>query len=159
MTQLGTALRVCAILVLVGCNSKKTTADKSGTTKDAVANTDGKGTGPGKGKVVLDVSGKLTETDATVKPGKGAERPHKAHSVRLEAGKRYRINVPKAEFAVWLILRDSQGKPLEQERDVGGSTPPLILFSPPKTDEYRVLVLPHDVKVGSYSLTVQEVGG
>lgn len=104
----------------------------------------------GKGKV-LDIKGTLTESDP---PDKG--KPHKAHVVKLTAGKTYKIDLISQDFDTYLRLQNAEGKVVAQDDDSGGDLNARILYQVPKDGDYKIIATSYDGKFGAYALTVVE---
>jgi hypothetical protein len=115
----------------------------------------GKGTAPA-GKVVLNVTGRLTAADP-----KDRERPgyHKAYTVRLTAGTTYVIDMktPDRKIDPYLRLEGPDGRKLAEDDDGGGFPNARIVFRAPRTGDYRVFCTTFvRAQEGAFTLTVQE---
>ncbi len=83
-------------------------------------------------------TGELTDKDGVVKG-----HFYKVFTVKLEAGKTYRIDHKDAgddpAFDPFLFLEDSAGKTLANDDDSGGGLNSRIIYKAAKTDTYRVI--------------------
>jgi hypothetical protein len=109
-------------------------------------------------KVAMSDKGQLTGQDPAYPP-RGA--PHKVHSVKLEAGKKYQIDMNSRAFDSYLVLEDSAGTVLEEDDDGGGYPNARLVFRPAKTDTYRIVATVFhsgrtNPTLGAYTLTVVE---
>jgi uncharacterized membrane protein YgcG len=109
-------------------------------------------------KVALSVNEQLTREDPTHKLRGG---PHKVHTVKLEAGKSYQIDMMSRAFDSYLFLEDSAGKLLMEDDDGGEGLNARIIFRPAKTDIYRMVATTYNrgrpqSAPGSYTLSVVE---
>jgi hypothetical protein len=103
-------------------------------------------------KVDLSVKDQLTAKDP-VYPQAGH---FKVHSVKLEAGKNYQIDLLTTAFDSQLILEDAGGKVLQKGVDAEGFNARLF-FRPTATGMYRVVATSHQLdSTGPYTLTVME---
>ncbi len=134
------------ILVAVGPYSRPRTGALAYTTKIAELKTD------------LIVNTQLTKQDP-VYPGRGG--PHKVHTVKLQADKKYQIDMMSAAFDAYLFLEDSAGAVLMQDDDGGEGLNARIIFRPTKTDTYRIVATTFNrgspgALLGPYTLIVME---
>jgi hypothetical protein len=109
-------------------------------------------------KTHLAVKDRLTNRDAPY-PRRGG--PHKVHPVKLEAGKKYQIDMMTQAFDAYLFLEDAAGSVIAEDDDSGEGLNARIIFRPAKTDTYRVVATTFDHTVpqfglGPYTLTVVE---
>ena len=109
-------------------------------------------------KMELSVKEQLTNKDP-IYPGRGGR--HKVHSVKLQAGKTYQIDMISTYFDSYLFLEDSAGTVLMQDDDGGGYPNARIIYRPTKTDTYRIVATTFekavpDLSPGSYTVTVVE---
>lgn len=103
-------------------------------------------------KVDLSVKDQLTAQDP-VYPQAGH---FKVHSVKLEGGKSYQIDLLTTAFDSQLILEDAGGKMLQKGLDAEGFNARLF-FRPTTTGMYRVVATSHQLdSTGPYTLTVME---
>jgi hypothetical protein len=107
-------------------------------------------------KTELSVKEQLTSQDP-VYPGRGGR--HKVHSVKLQEGKNYQIDMISTAFDSYLFLEDSAGKVLMQDDDSGGYPNARIIFRPSKTDTYRIVATTFEQAApnrspGAYAVTV-----
>jgi hypothetical protein len=106
----------------------------------------------------LSLKEQLTKQDPTY-PGRGG--PHKVHTVKLEAGKNYQIDMMSRFFDTYLFLEDSAGKVLMEDDDGGEGRNARIIFRPTRTDTYRIVATTFNrgaaiYSLGAYSLLVVE---
>jgi hypothetical protein len=95
-------------------------------------------------------SGQLTAKDPLY-PQAG---PFKVHTVKLEAGNTYQIDLMSTTFVTFLVLEDSAGKVLMKGFDAASLNSQLV-FRPTKTDTYRLVATSHQTNAsGSYLLAV-----
>jgi hypothetical protein len=109
-------------------------------------------------KMELSVKEQLTSQDP-VYPTRGGR--HKVHTVKLQEGKNYQIDMISSAFDSYLFLEDSAGKVLMQDDDSGGYPNARIIFRPTKTDTYRIVATTFELAApdrspGPYSVTVVE---
>jgi S1-C subfamily serine protease len=82
--------------------------------------------------------------------------PYKIHTVKLQAGKNYQIDLLTTEFDSQVVLEDADGKLLLRGFDVEGSNARLF-FRPAKTGTYRIVATSHDGNAtGAYTVLVSE---
>jgi S1-C subfamily serine protease len=88
--------------------------------------------------------------------------PCKTYTHKMKAGKHYVIEMrgDPREIDPWLILRDSQGNIVAEDDDSGGYPNALIVYSPPKDDEYQLCatVFKGDL-LGPFTLRIREETG
>jgi len=112
-------------------------------------------------KPVIEVKDELTEKDEL---DAVLNKSHaKVHTVKLEAGKTYRIDLSSKKFDTYLRLENSDKKRLAQDDDGagGGSLNSRIVFTVPKDQagEYRLIVTSYKAgDTGEYLLAVNEAG-
>jgi hypothetical protein len=109
-------------------------------------------------KVELSVTSQLSQKDPPY-PGRGG--PHKVHSIKLEGGKNYQIDMMSLAFDAFLFLEDSAGNVLTQDDDSGGGLNARIVYRPTKTATYRIVATTFDrtakaKTAGAYTLRVVE---
>jgi hypothetical protein len=109
-------------------------------------------------KVALNVNAQLTREDA-VYPRRGG--PHKLHTVKLEQGRRYQLDMMSKAFDAYLFLEDAAGNVVAEDDDSGEGLNARIVFRPVKTDTYRIIATTFNrgapnASVGAYTLTVVE---
>jgi hypothetical protein len=103
-------------------------------------------------KTELSVRDQLTGKDPLYPKG----GPFKVHTVKLQAGKTYQIDLVTTAFDGRLLLENSDAKLVMQGFDADGFNSRLI-FRPAKTDTYRVLASSHQLDAsGAYALVVAE---
>jgi S1-C subfamily serine protease len=103
-------------------------------------------------KLHLSVSDQLTARDPRYLQG----GPFKVHTVKLEGGKSYQIDLSTSAFDSCLLLEDSGGKLVMKGLDVDACNARL-LFRPTRTGTYRVVASAHQIDAtGPYRLTVVE---
>lgn len=106
----------------------------------------------------------LVSTELTLKEPRYPQRggPFKVHTVKLHANKKYQIDMISALFDAYLFLEDSAGNVLTSDDDGGEGLNARIIFTPAKTDTYRVIAttfdrgVPGTTRVGPYTLMVME---
>ena len=81
---------------------------------------------------------------------------HKPYSIRMEAGKRYQIDLISGNFDAYLFLIDDANNVVAQDDDGGGDLNSLINFTPNRTGVYRIEAtsLPGN-SIGNYRLIVR----
>src|SRR5262249_24300715 len=84
-----------------------------------------------------------------------AKGPHKVREVKMTEGKTYIINLRSNKFDSFLRLENADGKQLAEDDDSGGFPNAKLVFTAPKTGNYRLIVTCDDGKVGEYTLTVE----
>lgn len=104
------------------------------------------------------VNGSLTAKDPPYARRGG---PHKIHTVKLLANKKYQIDMMSVGFDTYLFLEDSLGAYLMEDDDGGEGLNARIVFTPTKTDTYRVVATTFDrgsplAKLGDYTVIVME---
>ena len=107
-------------------------------------------------KFELSVKDQLTNKDP-IYPGRGGR--HKVHSVKLQAGKTYQIDMTTTAFDAFLVLEDSAGTVLMQDDFAG--TVRRVVYRPTKTDVYRIVATTFAKATpegfpGPYTVTVVE---
>lgn len=106
-------------------------------------------------KEVLQKKGELTRDDNRDTVLKKSYR--QAHSVRLEAGKIYRIDLVSPAFDTLLRLESPAGKVLAQDDDGGEGFNSRLLYKAERSGPHRVVVTSAEAdKTGPYTLTVAE---
>jgi hypothetical protein len=133
------------ILVAVGPYSPQRTGALAYTTKIAELKTD------------LVATAELSNKDPKY-PRRGG--PYKLHTVKLQADKKYQIDMMSSAFDSYLFLEDSAGKLLMEDDDGGDGLNARIIFVPKKTDTYRIIATTFNqfvgAPVGAYTLIVME---
>lgn len=109
-------------------------------------------------KLDLNVNEQLTKDDA-IYPRRGG--PFKAHTIKLEAGKNYQIDMISRAFDPYLFLEDSAGNVLMEDDDGGVDRNARLVFRPAKTDSYRIVATtfartPGIDTTGDYTLMVAQ---
>jgi S1-C subfamily serine protease len=80
----------------------------------------------------------------------------KIHSLKLEAGKNYQIDLLTTAFDSKLVLEDAAGKMLATGFDTAGFNARLF-FRPTKSGTYRIVATSHQAdSTGAYTVTVME---
>ncbi len=103
-------------------------------------------------KVRLSVNDQLTAKE----PRYPQAGPFKVHTVKLEAGKDYQIDLITTAFDSHVLVEDSAGKAVMHGFDAEGFSSRLF-FRPTKTDTYRVLATARQIEArGPYTLTVAD---
>lgn len=110
-------------------------------------------------KALFQLKGELKaddKTDAVLK-----KSFHKAHDVKLEAGKGYRIDLTSRDFDTFLRLENEDAKNLAMDDDGGGGLNSRIVYLVPKDQggTYRVVVTSYKAgDTGNYELVITEAG-
>ncbi len=109
-------------------------------------------------KVNLSLKEQLTKQDP-VYPRRGSF--HKVHPVKLEAGKKYQIDMTSPFLDSYLVLEDSAGNIVMEDDDGGEGLNARIIFQPTRTGTYRIVATTFvragvGSAVGPYSLLVVE---
>jgi hypothetical protein len=99
--------------------------------------TAGAGTKPG-----LNIKGELTPKD-DLDTVRAASR-RRVHLFKMEKGQHYRIDLKSTRFDAYLRVEDAKGNPLAEDDDSGGGTNARVLFSPERTDTYRLIVTTYE---------------
>jgi hypothetical protein len=103
-------------------------------------------------KIELSVKDQLTAKDP-VYPQAGH---FKIHTVKLEAGKNYQVDLLTTAFDSKLVLEDPAGKEVMKGKDAEGFNARLF-YRPAQSGVYRVVVTSHQLdSTGTYTLTVME---
>jgi Caspase domain/Bacterial pre-peptidase C-terminal domain len=110
-----------------------------------------------QGDMVLNVSGNLAEQDARDRVRK--DSPHKSHTVKLETGTSYVINLQSPDFDTYLRIEDADGKNLAEDDDGGEGRNSRLRFSPTRSGEYRMIATTFRAGSGTYDLTVEKTSG
>jgi hypothetical protein len=106
-------------------------------------------------KVHFSTSDQLTAKEP-VYPKAG---PFKVHTVKLESGRDYQIDLITSAFDSHVVLEDSAGTVLRHGLDAEGFNSRLF-FRPIKSDTYRVVVTAHQIAArGAYTLTISDSPG
>ena len=98
----------------------------------------------GKGKVVLNQSGRLLPTDPQRQFDNGfrkESKPHKAFQVQLEQGKTYVVTLASTEMDSFLYIFDPAGKMVAFDDDSGGGLTGLnsrIHLTPDRAGNYLI---------------------
>jgi hypothetical protein len=87
-------------------------------------------------KLELFVNEQLSKQDPVDRRRGG---PYKVHTVKLEAGKSYQIDMVSRDLDAYLFLEDSAAQVLAQDDDSGGGLNARLVFRPAKTDTYRIV--------------------
>jgi hypothetical protein len=83
--------------------------------------------------------------------------PYKRHSINLEAGKTYQMDMSSTVLDSYLFLEDARGQVLQQDDDSGGGLNARLIFRPARTDTYQLVATTFKEGVyGPYTLTVVE---
>jgi hypothetical protein len=118
----------------------------------------------------VDLDTITTHAQLTLKdPAYRGKSPHRVHTVAMQAGKNYVIDMTvRADAAArmpgdkgfdpFLYLEDSQGKVLASDDDGGGYPNARILIAAPKTDTYKIIATAFQ-GAGRYTLKVRTVSG
>src|SRR5262245_52372089 len=108
----------------------------------------------GKSEEVLKVDGKLTTEDPKDKVRTSCH--HKVHTLKMEEGGVYTIDLVSDDFDAYLRLEDSQEKELAKNDDIkSGDFNSRIIFKCDRGDTYRIIVTTFGRgETGKYKLTV-----
>jgi hypothetical protein len=112
----------------------------------------------------LKIEGSVAQTDDKVEVAVGDMRgklPAKLYQVKLEAGKKYRMEMRSPAIDSFLVVQDQDGKQLAFDDDTGGGDNGLdaqLDFTPPKTGTYKVFAATLR-KFGKFTLTIRAEGG
>ncbi len=92
------------------------------------------------GATVFEQNATLTKNDPKFRdPKSNQEKPAKAYRVKLEAGKRYVIDLKKqADGDPYLVLLNPQGKEVARDDDGGDGLNAQIRYTPPVTGDYTI---------------------
>lgn len=103
--------------------------------------------------LLVDVTGRLAVED----PRDAARRdsPHRVHGVKLEAGVGYVIDLQSPDFDTYLRVENSAGVQLAEDDDGGDERNSRLVFTPPRSDEYRLIVTTFRGGSGAYHLHVE----
>jgi len=105
-------------------------------------------------KPVLSVNGSVTNADPAYPLRNGCH--HKVHTVKMEAGKTYQIDLV-GPFDPYLYLEDAVGNVLAHDDDSGGNLNARIIHKVTKTDTYRIICTScGQGATGNYTLTVSD---
>jgi hypothetical protein len=109
-------------------------------------------------KVELTVADKLTIQDPLYARRGG---PHKVHTIKLQADKKYQIDLTSLTFDTYLFLEDSDGNVIMEDDDGGEGLNARIIFQPTRTDTYRIVATTFGQGApskapGDYTLSVTE---
>jgi hypothetical protein len=100
-------------------------------------------------------SGELTAKDPLVN-----EHHFKTFSVKLEAGKTYRIDQRSADLDAFLVLEDPLGNAVAQDDDSGGGLNARITYQAAVSGEFRIIATTFESnKTGKFTLDVVTVPG
>ena len=103
-------------------------------------------------KIELSVKDQLTAKD----PVYAQSGHHKIHTVKLQGGKDYQIDLLTTDFDSKLVLEDAAGKEVVKGFDAEGFNARLY-YRPTTSGIYRVVVTSHQLdSTGPYTLTVME---
>jgi predicted Zn finger-like uncharacterized protein len=107
------------------------------------------------GQVILNTQGNLTNLDPMDRVRRG--RHQKVYLQRLQAGKTYQIDLRSDQFDSYLRLENPQNQQLAEDDDSGGFPHARIIFTAPRTDNYRIIVTSFAPGAGGvFNLTVRE---
>jgi thiol-disulfide isomerase/thioredoxin len=99
------------------------------------------------------ITGKVAADDPK---DKFLKRPHKTHTIKLKAGKIYRIDMRSEQFDPYLRLESPEGKIVAADDDGGGGTDARIIYKAPKDGEYKIVAISLDAKAGDYTVVIGE---
>jgi hypothetical protein len=81
----------------------------------------------------------------------------KIYKVTMEKGKSYQIDMSTQAFDAYLRLEDAKNNQIAEDDDSGGNLDARIVFTAPRTEEYRVIATTFAAgAVGKYKLTIKE---
>jgi hypothetical protein len=111
----------------------------------------------GKGATPV-IQGRLTEDDPFDRVRRRSRC--KVHEVKLEAGRRYRIDLTSTAFDTYLRLEDDAGKTLAENDDVSpNNLNSRLVFVAPRRATYRLVVTTYEAgQTGAYRLAVRAEG-
>ncbi|MCI0684420.1 MAG: TlpA family protein disulfide reductase [Gemmataceae bacterium] len=95
--------------------------------------------------------GMLTDEDNKDKVIRGAFA--KAHSIKLEAGKTYRIEMTSTEVDPYLRLENADGKPVAADDDGGGYPNARIIYKAAEDGKHRLIATTFPSPMGTFKLT------
>ncbi len=111
--------------------------------------------GQKKKSMDLVVDGEITKDLEQDNVRNGSHR--KIHMHKMEKGKSYQIDMAGQAFDAYLRLEDSKNNQLAEDDDSGGNLDARIVFTAPRTDDYRVIATTFGAgAVGKYKLTIKE---
>ncbi len=87
-------------------------------------------------KQELNIAERLTNQDP-LDPARNSR--HKVHTVKLQEGKTYQIDMISRAVDAYLLVKDTAGHVLTQDDDSGGNQNARIVFRPSKTATYRII--------------------
>lgn len=108
---------------------------------------------PAPGVLLVDATGRLQPDDPPDRLRK--DSPHKVHRVKLEQDQSYIIDLQSPDFDTFVRIEDEFGTHLAENDDGGEGRNSRMLFSPPKTGEYHVIVTTFRSGSGVYHLHVE----
>lgn len=88
--------------------------------------------------------------------------PSKTYNLTLQAGKTYHIELRSKAFDAFLRLENGMGMEVAANDDgargqpFAGPLDSLIIYTPPNTDNFRIIVTSLDGRTGGYTLIVRE---
>lgn len=106
-----------------------------------------------KGYVVLDAAARLLPTDPPDRIRKGS--PHKVYQVNLTGGVVYALDLKSSEFDPFLRVENAAGHELASDDDGGEDLNSRLIFTPPQTGLYRVIVTTFQGGAGNFHLRVE----
>jgi thiol-disulfide isomerase/thioredoxin len=108
-------------------------------------------------KELLKVTDKLSNDDPADKVR--TQSKCKIHTLKMEAGKGYKIDLRSDQFDSYLRLEDPTGAQVAEDDDSGGFPHARIVYQAPKSGDYRIIVTTYKGgATGTYNLTVVPVG-
>ena len=106
-------------------------------------------------KPILSKQEKLTDQDPFYKPERKTH--FKAHTVKLQAGKYYVIDLVKVSVRdPYLFLEDNNNKIVASDDDGGGNLNSRIVFRPKADGEFRIIATTLSPETGELTLTVRQ---
>lgn len=105
--------------------------------------------------VILNAPNQLAANDPQGRVRKGAH--YKVHTVKLEKGITYQIELISDDVDTYLRLEDPKGNRIMDDDDSGGNLDAMVYFVPPETGVYRIVATTFNPnETGSYTVKVQE---
>jgi hypothetical protein len=108
----------------------------------------------GAGAPIMSVNGNLSPLDPFDRVRQQCH--HKAHSIKLAAGKTYVIDL-LSQYDNYLRLETAAGQQVAQDDDSGEGLNAQLTYIPVQSGEYRIIVTTcFPGSTGGYTLTVRE---
>lgn len=100
----------------------------------------------------IEIHGRLVAVDL---PDRERRHPCKIHTLRLDKGKTYVLDMISKDFDAWLRIADAAGKTLAQDDDSGGNLNSRIRFTAPRDEVYQIIATSYAGGGGAYILKVR----